>query len=84
METEKKRGMMDLFVELRGPRQASKVEHNLGERRAVAICAVLAGADDLVEIEEWAKEKRDWFRRYSTLENGIPSHDVLSQAGIRL
>ena len=70
---------MDVFVELHDPRQAKKVDHNLTELLVVAVCAVLAGADDFVEIEEWAKEKLDWFRQYLILENGIPSHDTFGR-----
>jgi len=71
--------MVDVFVGIRDPRQAKKVEHDLVEVLVVAICGVLAGADDFVEIEEWAKEKLDWFRRYLVLENGIPSHDTFGR-----
>ena len=76
MEAEGKLQLVDIFVGLRDPRQAKKVDHNLAELLVVAVSAVLAGADDFVEIEEWAKEKQDWFRQYLTLENGIPSHDT--------
>ena len=79
METEGKRRLMDIFVGLRDPRQAKKVDHNLAELLVVAVSAVLAGADDFVQIEEWAKEKLDWFRQYLTLENGIPSHDTFGR-----
>ena len=79
METEGKLRLMDIFVGLRDPRPAKKVEHNLVELLVVAVCAVLAGADDFVQIEEWAKEKLDWFRQYLTLENGIPSHDTFGR-----
>ena len=79
METESKVRLMDLFVGLRDPRQTKKVDHNLAELLVVAVSAVLAGADDFVEIEEWAKEKQDWFRKYLTLENGIPSHDTFGR-----
>ena len=78
METEGKHRLMDIFVGLRDPRQAKKVDHNLAELLVVAVCAVLAGADDFVEIEEWAKEKLDWFRQYLTLGNGIPSHERIA------
>jgi predicted transposase YbfD/YdcC len=37
------------------------------------------GADTLVEIEEWAKEKIDWLRKYLQLANGIPSHDTFGR-----
>ena len=51
METEGKLRMADVFVGLRDPRQAKKVEHNLVELLVIAVCGVLAGADDFVEID---------------------------------
>ena len=79
METEGQLRVMDVFVGIRDPRQAKKVEHDLVELLVIAVCGVLAGADDFVEIEEWAKEKRDWFKRYLRLEHGIPSHDTFGR-----
>lgn len=64
METEGKNRLADVFVGLRDPRQAKKVEHDLVEMLVMAVCAVLVGADDFVEIEEWAYEKVDWLRQY--------------------
>lgn len=79
MEAENRLRMADVFVGIHDPRQAKKVEHNLVELLMVSICGVLAGADDFVQIEEWAKEKLDWFRQYLKLENGIPSHDTFGR-----
>ncbi|MEK7994038.1 MAG: ISAs1 family transposase [Planctomycetota bacterium] len=79
METEGRLRLEDVFVQIRDPRQAAKVDHDLVELLMVAVCGVLAGANDFVEIEEWAKEKLDWFRRYLKLENGIPSHDTFGR-----
>lgn len=79
METEGRLRMVDVFVGIRDPRQAKKVEHDLVELLVIAVCGVLAGANDFVEIEEWAKEKRDWFRLYLRLEHGIPSHDTFGR-----
>ena len=79
METEGRLRVKDVFVGIRDPRQAKKVEHDLVELLVIAVCGVLAGADDFVEIEEWAKEKRDWFKRYLRLEHGIPSHDTFGR-----
>lgn len=79
METEGQLRVMDVFVGIRDPRQAKKVEHDLVELLVIAVCGVLAGADDFVEIEEWAKEKHDWFKRYLRLEHGIPSHDTFGR-----
>ena len=79
METEGKVRLAEVFVGLLDPRQAKKVEHDLVEMLVVAVCAVLVGADDFVEIEEWANEKVDWLRQYLKLENGIPSHDTFGR-----
>ncbi len=79
METEGKVRLAEIFVGLCDPRQAKKVEHDLVEMLVVAVCAVFVGADDFVEIEEWANEKVDWLRQYLELENGIPSHDTFGR-----
>ena len=79
METESRPRLADVFVGIRDPRQAKKVNHDLVELLVVAVCGVLAGADDFVEIEAWATEKLDWFRRYLKLANGIPSHDTFGR-----
>ena len=79
METEGKLSLAEVFVGLRDPRQATKVEHDLVELLVVAVFGVLAGADTFVEIEAWANEKLDWFRGYLKLEHGIPSHDTLGR-----
>lgn len=79
MEKEGRLRMADVFVGIRDPRQAKKVEHDLVELLVIAVCGVLAGADDFVEIEEWAKEKDEWFRQYLRLEHGIPSHDTFGR-----
>ena len=42
-------------------------------------CAAICGADNWVEIEEFGQSKEDWFRRFLTLPNGIPSHDTLGR-----
>lgn len=79
MKTESRLSVADVFVGIRDPRQAKKVEHDLVELLVIAVCGVLAGADDFVEIEEWAKEKRDWFGQYLRVEHGIPSHDTFGR-----
>jgi hypothetical protein len=79
MEAEGKLRVADVFVGILEPRQARKVKHELVELLVIAVCGVLAGADDFVEIEEWAREKLDWFRQYLRLEHGISSHDTFAR-----
>ncbi len=42
------------------------------------LCGVMAGADDFVEIERWAKRKLEFLRRLLPFVEGIPSHDTLN------
>lgn len=51
METEGRLRVADVFVGIRDPRQATNVERDLVELLVIAVCGVLAGADDFVEIE---------------------------------
>ena len=47
---------------------------------AIAVCAVICGADSWVYVEMFGKSKEEWFRSFLGLPNGIPSHDTLRQA----
>ena len=51
----------------------------LGDIIAVAICAVIAGADNWVDIETFGNAKIDWFKTFLELPNGIPSHDTFGR-----
>jgi predicted transposase YbfD/YdcC len=45
----------------------------------IAICAVICGADDWVEVAEFGRSKEQWFRTFLRLPNGIPSHDTFGR-----
>jgi predicted transposase YbfD/YdcC len=62
------------FAKLTDPRRR-KVVYPLINIIAIALCAVIAGADDFVSIAVWGREKRDWLSKILDLSNGIPSHD---------
>jgi predicted transposase YbfD/YdcC len=79
METEGRIRLAQVLVGIRDPRQAKKVEHDLVEVLVVAVCAVLSGADDFVEIEAWGTAKLDWLRQFVKLEHGIASHDTFGR-----
>jgi Flp pilus assembly pilin Flp len=61
---------------MRDPRQAKKVEYALVN---VLMVAVLCGADTFVEVEMWAKEKREWLRGYVELPNGKGNQPLLAE-----
>ena len=50
----------------------------------IAICAVIAGADNWEDIEEFGKARIEWFQTFLELPNGIPSHDTFTRVFARL
>lgn len=71
--------LTQVFVSISDPRSARHARHDLAELLTVAVCAVLSGVDDFVDIELWAKAKIDWLRGFMKLEHGVPSHDTIGR-----
>jgi predicted transposase YbfD/YdcC len=69
--------LLDHFAALEDRRQQAKVLYPLPEILLLLLCATLAGADDLAEIELWGGEHLAFLRRFLPYRNGIPSHDTL-------
>jgi predicted transposase YbfD/YdcC len=60
-------------------RQGKNLKHRLDEIVMIGFCAVLAGANDCVEIAAWASRQRDFLDTFLDLRNGVPSHDTFSR-----
>ena len=58
--------------------------HELIDIIGITISAVVCGADNWVEIEEFGKAKEEWLRGFLKLPNGIPSHDTFGRVFSRL
>jgi hypothetical protein len=69
----------DCFAELPDPRRSQGRRHKLIDILAIALCAVLCGADDFTEIEEFGQTKEEWLRGFLELPHGIPSHDTIGR-----
>ncbi|MBF0094602.1 MAG: transposase family protein, partial [Alphaproteobacteria bacterium] len=63
-ETVQRIAFLDHFSGLNDPRQAGKVFYPLDEVMLLALCGVVAGADDFVEISLWGQENLDFLRRF--------------------
>jgi predicted transposase YbfD/YdcC len=62
------------------PRRPGKnLKHRLDELLLMGFCAVVAGANDCVEIAVWANRHLDFLRTFLDLPNGVPSHDTFSR-----
>ena len=81
MPTTPPRPLAHYFTELRDPRIQLKCEHDFTAIVLIVVCATIAGADDFVSIEAFAKAKQAWFRDRLALklDHGIPSHDTLNR-----
>jgi len=72
------------FAELTDPRIDRSRLHDLLDIVAIAICAVVAGADTWDDIEDFGRAKHDWLKTFLDLPNGIPCHDTYRRLFERL
>lgn len=76
MSQNKSIAALDIFGELKDPRQQGKVKYPLNEIILVALCASICGADTFIEFVEFGEAKIDFLRRLLPFSNGIASHDT--------
>jgi len=67
------------FSKVSDPRKDRTKEHKLIDIIAIAICAVICGAEGWVDIELYGKSKQAWLSTFLELPNGIPSHDTFGR-----
>jgi predicted transposase YbfD/YdcC len=72
------------FSDLTDPRIDRTKLHKLIDILVIAICAVIAGADNWEDVEEFGKARIEWFQTFLELPNGIPSHDTFTRVFARL
>lgn len=72
------------FETLTDPRIERSKEHLLIDIVAIAILAVISGADGWGAIELYGKAKYEWLKGFLELPNGIPSHDTFSRVFARI
>lgn len=68
------------FESLEDPRVPDRNHrHKLEDIFAIAILATICGADNWVEISNFAESKEAWLREFLELPHGIPSHDTFGR-----
>jgi predicted transposase YbfD/YdcC len=68
------------FHTLRDPRRSKRQKkHKLLDIVAIALCAVIAGADDWPHVVAFAKERQEWLSTFLDLTNGIPSRKTFER-----
>jgi hypothetical protein len=70
---------------IRDPRrQYGYLQHKLVTIIVIAFCAIICGAEDYEDIEEFGKVRKDWLAKCLVLENGIPDKDTFRRVFERL
>ena len=67
------------FGKIPDRRVTTRSSHKLVDIIAIAILAILCGADGWVAIETYGKAKEEWLSTFLELPNGIPSHDTFGR-----
>ncbi|GMW03948.1 MAG: hypothetical protein AMXMBFR84_50820 [Candidatus Hydrogenedentota bacterium] len=67
--------LTEAFSGLEDPCSGPAQRHDLREMILMALC----GANNWVEVAEWAEDNEPWLKRYLVLEHGTPSHDTFGR-----
>jgi predicted transposase YbfD/YdcC len=76
--------LTDHFKDMPDPRRDQGKRHQLLDIITIAICAIICGADNWVEVEQYGQAKCDWLKTFLALPHGIPSHDTFGDVFERL
>ena len=72
------------FSKVTDPRVDRTKEHKLIDMIAMAICAVICGAEGWTDIENFGNSKLPWLKTFLELPNEIPSHDTFGRVFARI
>ncbi len=71
---------LSYFESLEDPRsQDRNLRHKLEDIFAISILGTICGADNWVEISQFAESRELWLREFLELPHGIPSHDTIGR-----
>jgi len=67
------------FGQVSDPRVERTKEHKLVDIITIALCAVICGAENWIDIELYGNSKLPWLTTFLELPDGIPSHDTFGR-----
>ena len=71
--------LMEHLRQVPDPRIERTRRHELMDLLVIALCAVIGGADNWVDVVQFGKAKKEWFATFLRLPNGIASHDTFGR-----
>ena len=72
------------FSGVEDPRRTYLNDHPLINIITIALCAIIAGAENWVDVATFGRQKSDWLSKFLNLDNGIPSHDTFGRVFARI
>jgi len=69
----------EYFSKVTDPRKERTKDHKLIDIIAIAICAIICGAEGWTDVEIFGNSKVVWLKTFLELSNGIPSHDTFGR-----
>jgi predicted transposase YbfD/YdcC len=83
LKPELAQSLKEAFKELPDPRAENTV-HPLINIIVIALVAMIAGANDYTEFEEFGESRKEWLGNFLDVRTGIPSHDTFGRVFARL
>jgi predicted transposase YbfD/YdcC len=72
--------IMEYFGQLPDPRtKEHKIIHKLYDIVFITIAAVICGAEDWYDIEDFGEANEQWLRQFLELPGGLPAHDTYNR-----
>jgi predicted transposase YbfD/YdcC len=71
--------LIEHFQSLADPRVDRTRDHDLIDVLVIAVCCLLCAGESFNDMEDFGQAKRDWFKTFLKLRNGIPSHDTFNR-----
>lgn len=78
MDAQATEGLLRFFRGIQDPR-ADNARHLLSDILAIAILAVLCGAEGWAAVEAWGRGNLDWLATFLELPHGVPTHDTFDR-----
>ena len=67
------------FSSLKDYRHEGYITHSLINIVAISIAAIICGASDWYEVEDYGKEKKSWLQTFLNIADKVPSHDTYNR-----
>jgi len=77
--------MHESLGEIKDPRRGwGNLRHKLVDMLVIGLSTVIIGEDEFEAMEDWGKEREEWFRGFLELPNGIPDADTFRRVYERI